>query len=38
MIMVNVVVKLISSMTNAIPVLMVFTTFQLVKVNLLILN
>ena len=34
MIMVNVVVKLISSMTNAIPVRMVFLTFRLAKVSI----
>ena len=34
MIMVNVVVKLMSSMTNAIPVRMVFLTFRLAKVSI----
>ena len=34
MIMVNVVVKLMLSMTNAIPVQMVFLTFRLAKVSI----
>ena len=34
MIMVNAVVKLMSSMTNVIPVWMVFSTFRLAKVSI----
>ena len=38
MIMVNAVVKLMSSMTNVIPVLMVFSTFRLAKVSIIYIN